>query len=323
MNVLHITGTKGKGSTSAFVSTILTKLAPAAKVGLYTSPHMVAVRERIRINDEPISEGLFARYFWEVWDKLETDAAVRPRLPFRPCLSSSTSADLERTRVRRRPTTCRPSRHTSATSPSWLCTSFCRRRCAPFPLAALPARRADLPLSRCAQVDATVLEVGIGGTYDSTNIVPQPVTTGITALGIDHIWVLGKTLPEIAHQKGGIYKVRLPLPSLNSHDRSSAELSSPAAWRPCACDPAARRTRRARVPSEGAQGVLVHRHPRARAAQKRQARYVHPHSSSSHWIALRPSLNRSRRRPPALERLARRRRRPVLPLLPSMPSRLL
>ena len=58
------------------------------------------------------------------------------------------------------------------------------------------------------KVDATILEVGIGGTYDSTNVVPTPLTTGITALGLDHIFVLGKTLEEIAHQKGGIYKVR-------------------------------------------------------------------------------------------------------------------
>jgi folylpolyglutamate synthase len=56
-------------------------------------------------------------------------------------------------------------------------------------------------------VDATVLEVGVGGTYDSTNIVPKPVVTGITALGIDHVNVLGKTLGEIAWQKGGIFKV--------------------------------------------------------------------------------------------------------------------
>lgn len=77
MNVLHITGTKGKGSTSAFVSSLLTTLAPEAKVGLYTSPHMVAVRERIRINGDPIPEDMFARYFWEVWDKLEADQKVR------------------------------------------------------------------------------------------------------------------------------------------------------------------------------------------------------------------------------------------------------
>lgn len=58
------------------------------------------------------------------------------------------------------------------------------------------------------QVDATILEVGVGGTYDSTNIVPKPTVTGITSLGIDHQGVLGKTLPEIAWQKGGIFKVR-------------------------------------------------------------------------------------------------------------------
>ena len=57
------------------------------------------------------------------------------------------------------------------------------------------------------KVDATVLEVGVGGTYDSTNIVPSPVVTGITALGIDHVNVLGRTLTEIAWQKGGIFKV--------------------------------------------------------------------------------------------------------------------
>ena len=47
----------------------------------------------------------------------------------------------------------------------------------------------------------------MGGTYDSTNIVPKPIVTGITALGLDHVSVLGKTLKEIAWQKGGIFKV--------------------------------------------------------------------------------------------------------------------
>lgn len=57
-----------------------------------------------------------------------------------------------------------------------------------------------------AKVDATILEVGVGGTYDSTNVVPKPVVTGVTALGLDHVAVLGKTLKEIAWQKGGIFK---------------------------------------------------------------------------------------------------------------------
>ena len=58
-------------------------------------------------------------------------------------------------------------------------------------------------------VDATILEVGVGGLHDSTNIVPKPVVTGVTALGLDHTAVLGKTIREIAYQKGGIYKVCL------------------------------------------------------------------------------------------------------------------
>jgi len=60
------------------------------------------------------------------------------------------------------------------------------------------------------KVDATVLEVGVGGTYDSTNIVPRPIVTGVTALGIDHVGVLGGTLKEIAWHKGGIFKEGVP-----------------------------------------------------------------------------------------------------------------
>jgi folylpolyglutamate synthase len=62
-------------------------------------------------------------------------------------------------------------------------------------------------LTSLAQVDAAVLEVGVGGAYDSTNIVPKPVVTGITALGLDHVSVLGNTIGMIAWQKAGIYKV--------------------------------------------------------------------------------------------------------------------
>lgn len=59
-------------------------------------------------------------------------------------------------------------------------------------------------------VDATVLEVGIGGTYDSTNIVPKPIVTGVSALGLDHTAVLGTTIEQIATNKGGIYKAGVP-----------------------------------------------------------------------------------------------------------------
>ena len=59
----------------------------------------------------------------------------------------------------------------------------------------------------------------MGGAYDSTNIVPKPIVTGVTALGLDHVSVLGRTIGEIAWQKAGIYKVcsllLVTVPALN------------------------------------------------------------------------------------------------------------
>jgi folylpolyglutamate synthase len=85
-----------------------------------------------------------------------------------------------------------------------------KRRLETTPL--MPAYFRFLTIMAChtflsEKVDATILEVGVGGTYDSTNVVPKPIVTGVTALGLDHISILGKTLPEIAWHKGGIYKV--------------------------------------------------------------------------------------------------------------------
>ena len=93
LNVLHVTGTKGKGSTCAFIDSLLRHSMPqwtvgelcsilhsepflSTRLGLYTSPHLVAVRERIRINGKPISEEEFAKYFFEVWDRLEANDTV-------------------------------------------------------------------------------------------------------------------------------------------------------------------------------------------------------------------------------------------------------
>ncbi|KAJ3842122.1 Mur ligase [Lentinula raphanica] len=162
LKVIHITGTKGKGSTSAFTDSIIRHTRPDWKVGLYTSPHLVAVRERIRINGRPLSEEDFTKYFFEVWDRLQAnDSRKLESTPFMPGY---------------------------------------------FRFVTLMAFHSFLSL----KVDATILEVGVGGTYDSTNIVPRPIVTGVTALGIDHVGVLGKTLREIAWQKGGIYKEGVP-----------------------------------------------------------------------------------------------------------------
>jgi len=64
-------------------------------------------------------------------------------------------------------------------------------------------------------VDGVILEVGIGGSYDSTNVIKNPVACGISSIGLDHQAVLGQTISEIAHQKGGILKVNYYLFLLN------------------------------------------------------------------------------------------------------------
>lgn len=79
MNVVHVTGTKGKGSTCAFVDSILRQYN--LRTGLYTSPHLITVRERIRVNGRPLSEQQFTKYFFDVYNKLETSESSAERFP--------------------------------------------------------------------------------------------------------------------------------------------------------------------------------------------------------------------------------------------------
>lgn len=171
MNPIHIAGTKGKGSTSSFVSSILCQYVSLAnyatdkpkitKVGLYTSPHLRYVRERIQINGTPISEEMFAKYFFEVWDRLEASAKARGEPAEGP-----------------------------GSKPVY------------FRYLTLMAFHTYMS----ENVDAAVFECGIGGEYDSTNILVNPVVTGITTLGIDHTGALGSSIEEIAWHKAGIMK---------------------------------------------------------------------------------------------------------------------
>jgi folylpolyglutamate synthase len=127
---------------------------------LYTSPHLRFVRERIQIDNEPISEEQFAKYFFEVWDKLEAAAKTE-----------DTPQDVP-------------------TKPVY------------FRYLTLMALHAYLKEG----VDSAVIECGIGGEYDSTNILMKPTVTAVTTLGIDHTAMLGSTLPEIAWHKAGVFK---------------------------------------------------------------------------------------------------------------------
>lgn len=167
LNLLHVAGTKGKGSTSAFISSILNQYrlspsSPISKIGLYTSPHLRAVRERIQINGQPIGEVEFTKYFFEVWDRLEESAMKEGR--------------------------------DKADKPVY------------FRFLTLVAFHAYLREG----VDTAVIEVGIGGEYDSTNVIEKPTVVGITSLGIDHVGVLGDTIGEIAWHKAGVFKKGVP-----------------------------------------------------------------------------------------------------------------
>ena len=134
------------------------------KIGLYTSPHLRFVRERIKLNGISLSEEAFASSFFEIWDRLEAATAKH---------GASTDG---------------PSK------PVY------------FRFLTLMAFHAFLK----QKVDAAVIECGIGGEYDSTNILTCPTVVGITSLGIDHTNVLGSTIEEIAWHKAGIMKPSVP-----------------------------------------------------------------------------------------------------------------
>jgi len=155
---LHVAGTKGKGSTCAFAASILR--AEGFKTGLYTSPHLVDVRERIRIGDDLIPEGDFARII----------SSCRPVLE-----------DMRRPpRGQRRPTYFEVLTHLAF---AWFAEQ---------------------------KVDVAVIEVGLGGRLDATNIV-TPVACGITNISFDHQAILGNTLGLIAREKAGIMKPGVPI----------------------------------------------------------------------------------------------------------------
>ncbi|TGO89538.1 hypothetical protein BPOR_0104g00020 [Botrytis porri] len=170
LNIVHVAGTKGKGSTCAYVDSILNRYRKSRdlpqKVGLFTSPHLIAVRERIRINSSPISAPMFAKYFFEVWDRLEAAAA-------------SSSDPFEK----------------------------------PVYFRYLNLMSYHVFLQE--GVDAAIYEVGVGGEYDSTNIVDRPAVTGISSLGIDHVFTLGDTIDKIAWHKAGIQKTGVPSFTVN------------------------------------------------------------------------------------------------------------
>jgi len=156
---IHITGTKGKGSTAIMMSTILEHAG--LRTGLFTSPHLIDLKERIQINRQNISEQEFT-------DNLDD---LRPYI-----------------------------QNLRDTEPSASPTFF-------EILTAI-----TMLYFKKKRVEMAVLEVGLGGRLDSTNVVIPHVSI-ITNVGFDHTAILGNTLSRIAYEKAGIIKQGVPVVS--------------------------------------------------------------------------------------------------------------
>ena len=148
-----IAGTNGKGSTAATLASILR--ASGLKTGLYTSPHLVRINERIRINHEPISDEDFA-VLHDMVERTAERLVLEGRLPWHPSFFEMlTAIGFEH---------------------------FARLK-----------------------VDIAVLEVGMGGRLDATNVI-EPRLSVITDISLDHQKFLGNTVAEIAREKVGIIR---------------------------------------------------------------------------------------------------------------------
>lgn len=151
-NVIHIAGTNGKGSTTAFTRSILEQ--SGLKVHVYTSPHLERFNERIVVAGHEISDHLLHSILEEC-----------------RIISEKNNIDL--------------SFFEATTIAAFI--AFSRN----------PA-------------DATIIEVGLGGIYDATNVIENPAVTVITTISYDHMSILGDTLEEIAFNKAGIIKPNTP-----------------------------------------------------------------------------------------------------------------
>ena len=165
-----IAGTNGKGSTAAMLASILSQAG--YRTGLYTSPHLVRVNERIRVNGAEVSDADFARALTEVRQVVEA------------LLEEKALAQL-------------PSFFEFLTAAGFLCFAQ-------------------------AEAGFVVLEVGMGGRLDATNIT-QPRVAVITNIQLDHVEFLGASLAAIAREKAGVIKPGTPV-VCGCEEREAAEV---------------------------------------------------------------------------------------------------
>ncbi|HOM02249.1 MAG TPA: folylpolyglutamate synthase/dihydrofolate synthase family protein [Acetivibrio sp.] len=152
LKYVHVAGTNGKGSTVAFISSILKE--SGYKVGIYTSPYIERFTERIRVGNDEISKEDLARITGFVKEKVELMVLRGSNHPTEFEIVTAVAFQY-----------------------------FYEKAC-----------------------DIVVLEVGLGGRFDSTNIIDAPLAAVITTISYDHMAQLGNTLDKIAFEKAGIIK---------------------------------------------------------------------------------------------------------------------
>ncbi len=165
--VIHVAGTKGKGSTAALCESTLH--AAGYRTGFYSSPHLHSFRERIRVNTQPISQDQFAALVGTVWPKhleVTANAGLGPVTLFE-----------------------------FMTAMAFQCFSGASIGFGPH----------DSLDPDSGPVDFQVIEVGLGGRLDATNVV-DPAVCVITNISLDHTAILGDSLDQIAFEKAGIIK---------------------------------------------------------------------------------------------------------------------
>ena len=194
LRVVHVAGTKGKGSTCCMVERILREAGYTT--GLFTSPHLLDVTERVRLGGVPISREVFTRHFWSLWDDLSA-----PSSSSSPASGDAASASdgQEKEKPRDGDDAARSVLGGDG-MPGY------------FRFLTLLSLRVFLE----AKVDVAILEVGLGGRLDATNVVARPVVSGVALIDYDHCEILGNTLREIATEKAGIFKEVAPGITLQS-----------------------------------------------------------------------------------------------------------
>lgn len=180
--IIHIAGTNGKGSVCSFINSVC--LESGYHVGMFTSPHLITMRERFVIDGEMVSEEEFLDAFLWLEDAMDAYHEI---------------------------------------CPEYQATFFERL----FFM--------SLFLFQRAGVDISIMETGLGGRMDTTNVMEKPSVCVITEIGLDHMAYLGETIEQIAGEKAGIIKQGIPVVFADKRPESSVVIEQMAGEKGAYC----------------------------------------------------------------------------------------